>query len=127
MGASFRDLKIWQKGFELLIEIYKITAEYPKEEKYGLISDTRRSANSVIANIAEAHGRFYFADKVRVLIIARGELEEIKSHLSVAHGLGYITEGRFRTIDAEYSGLGMGINGYITHLEQQGVETRNHQ
>ncbi len=62
MAHSFRDLKIWQKGYNLLMEIYQITANYPREERFGLITDTRRSANSVIANIAEAHGRYYFAE-----------------------------------------------------------------
>lgn len=53
---SFRDLRIWQKGFELVDRVYKATKNYPPEEKFALVSDTRRSANSVIANIAEAHG-----------------------------------------------------------------------
>ena len=68
---SFRNLKIWQKGYDLLMEVYDTAEKYPREEKYNLISQTIRSANSVIANIAEAHGRYYYADKVRVLYTAR--------------------------------------------------------
>ena len=60
MGKSFRDLKIWKKGYELLMKVYEATSKYPAEEKYGLVSDTRRSANSIIANIAESHGRYFF-------------------------------------------------------------------
>jgi len=88
---SFRDLRIWQKGFELVERIYKTTKNYPSEEKFALVSDTRRSANSVIANIAEAHGRYFYSDKVRVLYIARGEAEEVRSHSSVAFSQKYIT------------------------------------
>ncbi|KKQ53006.1 hypothetical protein A2865_01325 [Candidatus Woesebacteria bacterium RIFCSPHIGHO2_01_FULL_39_17] len=70
MGISFRELKIWKKAYELLMKIYKITTRYPLEEKYNLTSQTRSSANSALSQIAEAHGRFYFADKIRILFIA---------------------------------------------------------
>jgi len=119
MGKSFRDLKIWQKGYELLMKIYKTTSEYPPEEKYGLLTDTRRSANSIIANIAESHGRYFFADKIRVLYIARGEVEETRSHLSVALGQGYLSKEDFEFLDREYEGLGVGINFYIEDLRKQ--------
>lgn len=81
MSYKFYQLDIWKEGHKLLMEIYKITEVYPKEERYGLISQTRESANSVIANIAEARGRYYYADKIRVLYIARGEIQETQSHL----------------------------------------------
>ena len=86
MTKAFYELRIWQKGYELLMEIYRITSTFPKKEQYGLTSQLRNSANSVIANIAEGHGRYYFADKVRVLYTARGEVEETRSHLRVALG-----------------------------------------
>ncbi len=95
MADSFRDLKIWQKGYELLIKIYEITAKYPAEEKYGLIADTRRAANSIIANIAESHGRYFFKDKIRTLFVSRGEIEEVRSHLSVAMGQKYLSKEDF--------------------------------
>jgi four helix bundle protein len=86
MAGKFYELEIWNKEYKLLLEVYKITSKYPPEEKYGLTNDTRRSANSVIANIAESHGKYYYADKVRVLYISRGEIEETQSHLRVAFG-----------------------------------------
>ena len=118
MGKSFRDLKIWQKGYELLLKIYEVTSKYPLEEKYGLVSDTWRSANSVIANVAESHGRYFFGDKIRVLYIARGEAEETRSHLSVALGRKYLSKENFDFLDKEYEGLGVGINFYIQDLEK---------
>ncbi len=122
MAHSFRDLKIWQKGYNLLMEIYQITANYPREERFGLITDTRRSANSVIANIAEAHGRYYFADKTRVLYQARGEAEETRSHLSTARGLKYIDDKSYKRLDSEYEGLSKGISSYISSLKEQKKE-----
>lgn len=118
MPKSFRDLNIWKKGYELLLEIYKITNTFSLEEKYGLTSQLRKSANSVIANIAEAHGRFYFADKVRVLYTSRGECEETRSHLSVACGLKYIKMKKFEDLDSEYEGLSKGISSYINSLRK---------
>lgn len=114
MAGSFKDLRIWQKGYELSLLTYKVTSTYPAEEKFCLVVDTRRSANSIIANIAESHGRYYFADKVRVLYIARGEIEEIRSHLTVAYGLGYISKEQFENLDREYEGLAIGVNNYIS-------------
>jgi len=119
MKNSFRDLKIWQNGYELLMNVYEVTSKYSSEEKYGLVVDTRKSANSIIANIAESHGRYFFKDKIRVLYIARGEVEEVRSHLSVAFGRKYLIKEDFEFLDKEYEGLGVGINFYIRDLEKQ--------
>ncbi|PIS42981.1 MAG: four helix bundle protein [Candidatus Kerfeldbacteria bacterium CG08_land_8_20_14_0_20_40_16] len=118
MPNSFQDLNIWKKGYDLLKKVYQLTEKYPKDEKYLLVQDTRRSANSIIANIAESHGRYFFADKIRVLYIARGEAEETRSHLKVAEGLHYVTEEEFLNIDKEYEWLTMGISKYINYLSQ---------
>jgi len=118
MARGFYDLNIWKKGYALLMGIYKITAAFPKEEKYGLASQMRDSANSVISNIAEAHGRYYFADKARVLYTSRGECEETRSHLRVALGLKYIDKKTFIYLDEEYEGLSKGISSYIRSLKK---------
>lgn len=119
MAKTFFELEIWQKGYELLMEIYKITAKYPAEEKYNLIAQTRNAANSVIANIAESHGRYYFADKIRVLYTARGECEETRSHLKVAEGLRYLNKEIFDRLSNEYEGLSKGISSYISSLNRK--------
>lgn len=119
MAGSFKDLDIWKKGYELLMRIYDLTEKYPREEKYNLIGQTRSSANGVIASIAEAHGRYHYADKVRVLYISRGECEETQSHLSVAFGRKFISDKEFQELDREYYGLGKGINSYIQSLNRR--------
>lgn len=116
---EFYELNIWKKGLELLLNVYVVTGEYPKEEKYNLISQTRSSANSVIAQIAEAFGRYSFADRIRVLYQARGESEETRSHLRVAMGLEYLEKEKFDYLDNEYRGLGAGINAYIKSLSKR--------
>ena len=118
MAKGFFELNVWMKGYELLIEVYRVAASFPKEEKYGLATQIRRSANSVIANIAEAHGRYYFADKARVLYTSRGECEETRSHLRVALGLKYIDKKVFVNLDQEYEGLTKGISSYIRSIRK---------
>lgn len=118
MAKSFHELKVWQKGYELLMKIYDITSKYPIEERYALISDMRRSANSIIANIAESHGRYYFADKVRVLYTARGEVEETRSHLWVSLGRNYILRDEFEYLDKNYEGLAKGVSTYIKRIRE---------
>ncbi len=115
---EFYDLEIWKKGFELLGIIYKETSKYPPSEKYNLISQTRASVNSIIAQIAESHGRFSFADKVRVLYQVRGEIEETRSHIRVAFSLKYLSEKVYNYLDKEYEGLGVGVNLYIKSLNR---------
>lgn len=117
-GKEFSDLKIWQKGYTLLLRVYELTAHFPNGERFDLTSQLRRSANSIIANIAEAHGRYYFADKVRVLYQSRGEAIEVRSHLHVARGLAYIDDATFAELDHEYEGLSVGINAYIKSIQQ---------
>lgn len=119
MAIAFYDLDIWKKSFELTLGVYRITTNYPPVEKYNLVSQTRSAANSVCANIAEAHGRYYYADRVRVLYQARGEVEEVRSHFRVAWKLGYLNEDEFDKLDSEYEGLSKGISAYIKSLSKK--------
>ena len=102
-------------------EIYKITKIFPLEEKYALTSQLRRSANSIIANIAESHGRFFYKDKVRVLYIARGEVEESRSHLLIACKLNYLTQEKYLEMNQAYNLLSKGINSYIIDLNSKNL------
>jgi len=120
MGTkTFRDLEVWNDGLSLLIEIYQITANFPKTEIYGLIDQIRRSANSIIANIAESQGRFSYADRIRVLYVARGEAFETRSHLSVAYKLKYIDSVTFEKLDNGYEILAKRISSFIVYLEKR--------
>lgn len=115
---GFRDLRIWQEAHELSVEIYRLTQKFPREEKFDLTSQIRSSANSVAAQIAEAHGRYYYADKVRVLYQARGEAEETRSHLSLSIKLLYINKPEFEKYDIRYENLSIKINAYIISLKK---------
>ncbi len=119
MTKDFRDLEVWKDGLSLLVQIYKLSANFPKTETYSLTDQIRRSANSVIANIAESQGRFTFADRVRVLYQSRGEIFEVRSHLSVALELEYIDSTVFKKLDEGYEVLSKRISSFISYLEKR--------
>ncbi len=87
---SYRDLEVWQVAMDLVEATYILTRQYPKEERYGLTSQTQRAAVSVPANISEGYGRTHRGDYKRFLSIARGSLCELETHFTIAVRLGYI-------------------------------------
>ena len=91
-------MPVWQSAFNLTLEIYKVTKDFPSDERFGLISDMRRAANSVAHNIAEGFGRFEAKDKTRFYKIARGSAFELMSQLMVSHGLKYLNEDNQNTL-----------------------------
>ena len=79
---SFETLRVWQQSHQLMLDVHhKLIPLLPKEEKYGLADQVKRSSKSVGANIAEGAGRFYFMDNVRFCYMARGSLDETLNHL----------------------------------------------
>lgn len=89
---SFEDLIVWQKGHEFVLEVYKITKLFPKEEIYGLTSQFRRAAVSITANIAEGYKRLSQKEKLRFYNIAQASLEECKYFLILSRDLEYTQE-----------------------------------
>jgi len=83
MVKSYRDLKVWQKAMDLVVESYRLTKLLPKSETFGLAAQTQRAAVSIPANIAEGHGREHLGDYLRHLSIASGSLMELETHLLI--------------------------------------------
>jgi four helix bundle protein len=92
-AQSFKDLLVWQKSHGAVLEVYKLTRRLPKEELFGLVSQMRRSAVSVPANIAEGFKRKGKADKARQLNIAQGSLEELRYFFILCADLSYLPAG----------------------------------
>ena len=90
MVASYRDLKVWQQSMDLVEKVYLATAEMPRDEIYGLTSQVRRAAVSVLANIAEGYGRDSTGAYTQFLKIARGSLRELETHLLIVKRLGLL-------------------------------------
>ena len=91
---TVKDLKVWQKSMELAVDSYRATSGFPAEEKFGMVSQIRRAAVSVPANIAEGFGRWNQREFARFLSIASGSLRELETHFLVASQLGYLPPSR---------------------------------
>ena len=87
---SYKDLLVWQKAMDLVIECYRVTRGLPASEVYGLGSQIQRAAVSIPANIAEGHGRDHLGDYVRHISIAKGSVLELETHLLIVERLKYI-------------------------------------
>lgn len=88
---GFKQLTVWQKAYELALEIYKFSKAFPKEEIYGLTSQMRRAAVSIPANIAEGYERKNRKEYLQFLYIAKGSTGEVETYLSLARDLGYLS------------------------------------
>jgi four helix bundle protein len=89
---SFKELKIWQKGIEIVKDTYALTKDFPKEELYGLTSQMRRSAISIPSNIAEGFKRYHRKEYGQFLHIALGSAAELETQLIIAKELGFVTK-----------------------------------
>ncbi len=98
---DFKKLKVWQKSFQLGLEIYKITSTFPKEEVYGLTSQIRRSCISISANIAEGCGRKGKAEFIQFLHIAIGSASELENYLLFARELDILNIENFNKINSD--------------------------
>ena len=98
-NQGFKSLLVWQKSYALTIKIYKVTEKFPKSEIYGLVSQMRRAAISVPANIAEGYERQYNKEYIQFLTVARGSLGELETYLLLAKDLNYITRGTFEELE----------------------------
>lgn len=94
---DYKELDVWQKGVHLTTEAYRITRDFPHAETYGLTSQIRRAAVSVPANIAEGWGRGSAKEYIQFLMVARGSLLELETHLIISNRLGYLNETKSET------------------------------
>jgi four helix bundle protein len=109
---SFEELDAWKKAHEFVIEIYKTTENFLKSEIFGLVSQFRRSAVSVAANIAEGYGKNGPKDKLRFYNISQGSNEECKYYIILSKDLGYINLDRFNILSQKIDDSSKLLNSY---------------
>ena len=109
MIKSYKELEIYQEGYELLKEIYEITSKYPKEEQYVMLTQIRRAALSIVLNIAEGYGRQSKDDFKRFLKMSFGSVNEVEVLLELSKDLKYISEEQYNGIIGKYNTLGKRI------------------
>ncbi|HEY1657173.1 MAG TPA: four helix bundle protein [Candidatus Sulfotelmatobacter sp.] len=119
MARSYRDLFVWRRAKTLASRIYRVTEQFPRDEIYGLTSQTRRAAVSVASNIAEGQGRITTGEFVHFLGQARGSLLELDTQLAIAADLTYLNLREYEALDKElYQILGL-LNRPIESLPRK--------
>ncbi|NMC51801.1 four helix bundle protein [Candidatus Kuenenbacteria bacterium] len=113
--TKFTDLNAWKEAHKLVLLIYKITKDFPKEEIYGLTSQLRRCAISISSNIAEGFSRQSFKDKANFDSMALGSTTELQNQILVAKDVGYITAEKFNQIADQTIIVHKLINGLIKY------------
>ena len=95
---TFTDLNVWREGHNLVVLVYKITKNFPKEETYSLVDQMRRAASSITANIAEGFGRNGYKEKLQFYYLSQGSLTELKNFILIAKDVGYFKEDEFKEL-----------------------------
>jgi four helix bundle protein len=110
---SFEDLEVWNKAKDLVLKIYTMTANFPKEETYGITSQMKRAALSVPANIAEGFGRYHYLDKAKFYLNSRGSLFELKNFVLISIDLKFIDVDNANELIYEIDQLGVKLNNLV--------------
>ncbi|HEV3279222.1 MAG TPA: four helix bundle protein [Terriglobia bacterium] len=116
---SYEELDVWQKAVALATQLYRATETFPSAERFGLTSQTRRSAVSIPANIAEGWGRGSTKEYIQFLCVARGSLMELETHLMISQGLGYMSKHDYGECRAATQQIGRVLNGLIGALRKR--------
>lgn len=120
-SLSFTDVWAWQRAHLFTVEVYKVTRDFPENERFGLISQFRRAAVSVPANIAEGYKKVSLADKLRFYNIAQGSLEECRYYIILSKDICYIDETTYVRLMEIIENASKYLNSYI-----KGVKEMNH-
>jgi four helix bundle protein len=116
---SYKDLKVWQRSYQLCLEIYKLTKGFPDEEKYGLKSQLRRAAVSVPSNISEGYGRKTTPEYIQFLYIAYGSICEIETQILLSGDLNYISTGKLEMLNEGIKEVERMLKALIKSLEKK--------
>lgn len=111
-------LIVWQKSHELVLKLYEVTKDFPKDEQFGLTSQIRRAAVSIPSNIVEGKARGSNKDFKRFLLIARGSLEELKYQILLSNDLNYINEDTYKDLLNTTKEVGRLLNGLMVSLDE---------
>jgi four helix bundle protein len=125
MAQSFRDLAVWSKSIELTELIYKMTADFPRSEMYGLSSQMRRASVSIASNIAEGSARGTKRDFRQFVYLAKGSTCELQTQLVIANRLRYGAEPEIANAEARAHEIGRMLTGLSNYLTAEIQAKRN--
>jgi len=116
---TFKDLTVWQKAFQLCLEIYRVTRTFPADERFGMTSELRKTARSIPCNIAEGNRRKSTADYVRFLGIATGSGGELETLILMSSALHYVSDADLERLIDLYTEVDKMLESLIRSLENR--------
>lgn len=119
---SYRDLRVWQDAMTLAESCYRLAAQFPRDELFGLTSQIRRAAVSIPANIAEGHGRENTGSFVQSLRISQGSLKELETHLLLAERIGILKAPQLEIVMGRCESLGKMVRALIRSLQDKSIK-----
>ena len=120
---SFRDLRVWQIGMDLVRDVYQVTETFPAHERYGLAGQIQRAAVSIPSNIAEGHARQHLKEYLNHLSIAQASLAEVDTQLEIAFRLTYVSAQRATQTRELVQSLGKQLRSLRRSLSKAGPNT----
>lgn len=117
--AGFEQLRVWQEARRLAGDVYRSTDNFPSNEQYGITSQIRRAAVSVMSNIAEGHGRHSRQEFVRFLYLSKGSLMEVRSLITLSRDLGFLADVQYLKLLDICNTVGVMLSGLIDATKQQ--------
>lgn len=114
---DFKQIVAWQKAHELALDVYRASATWPVEERFGLSNQIRRASASITSNIAEGCGRGTEAELARFMANSMGSASEVEYQLLLARDLGYLTAHQHASLDERIREVGKMLAGYINKLQ----------
>ena len=116
----YKDLDVYRKSIDFVVDIYKITESFPESEKFGLVSQLRRAAVSLPSNLAEGSGRNGKKELINFLHIARGSLFEIGTQLEISQRLGFVSQDDYDKLEERRATIQRMMNALISSLKKKG-------
>ena len=121
---NYRELQVWNKSHPLTIELYRVSQRFPREEIYGVMSQLRRAAVSIGANLAEGCGRRTSAELARFVRIAMGSASELDYHLLLSRDLGFMSGDDFDRTATALTEVRKMLTSFLASIEEQ-IESRS--
>ncbi len=119
MLKSYRDLDLWKKAHSVVLEVYRLTNLFPRNEQFGVVSQLRRSAASIPANIAEGYGRRSTKELIQFLGIANGSLEELRYFLLLSKDLRYLSIEAWEAVEKDLRSVAQMMQALTKSLRER--------
>ena len=113
---EYIELDVWKSSLALVKSVYQITRCYPKDEVFGLISQTKRAAVSISSNIAEGLGRSHKKETLHFLSISKGSGYELQTHFIIGSELEFLSQTNFEELEKQRARTMQLLNGFIRHI-----------